>query len=76
MRTVDCVGWLHSRLRGYHDLATLLEELDALDREYAPHRAEPQRLSYVFAVRLPTRAAADAAAHGQAEAARAHRREL
>ena len=37
--------WLCSRLRaGYHDLAALLGELDALDHEYAPHQAEPRRL--------------------------------
>ena len=69
------VAWLRSRLRGCHDLATLLEELDALDHEYAPHRAEPRKLC-VFAVQLPTHAAADAAPHGQTEAARARRREL
>ena len=37
--------WLCSRLRrGYHELATLLGELDALDHEYSPHQAEPRRL--------------------------------
>ena len=37
--------WLCSRLcAGYHDLAALLGELDALDHEYAPHQAEPRRL--------------------------------
>ena len=37
--------WLHSRLRaGYHDLSTLLSELDNLDHEYVPHQAEPRRL--------------------------------
>ena len=37
--------WLHSRLRaGYHDLSTLLGELDNLDHEYVPHQAEPRRL--------------------------------
>jgi len=29
---------------GYHDLATLLGELDALDHDYSPHQAEPRRL--------------------------------
>ena len=37
--------WLCGRLRsGYHQLAGLLEELDALDHEYSPHQAEPRRL--------------------------------
>lgn len=37
--------WLCSRLRaGYHDLAALLGELDALDHECVPHQAEPRRL--------------------------------
>jgi len=37
--------WLHSRLRaGYHDLTSLLGELEALDHEYSPHQAEPRRL--------------------------------
>jgi len=37
--------WLCSRLRaGYHELSTLLGELDALDHEYVPHQAEPRRL--------------------------------
>ena len=37
--------WLCGRLRaGYHDLSTLLCELDALDHEYSPHQVEPRRL--------------------------------
>ena len=37
--------WLCSRLRaGYHELSTLLTELDELDHEYTPHQAEPRRL--------------------------------
>ena len=37
--------WLCTRLRaGYHELSTLLGELDALDHEYVPHQTEPRRL--------------------------------
>ena len=38
-------GWLCSRLHaGYHELSTLLQELDTLDHEYSPHQPEPRRL--------------------------------
>ena len=38
-------AWLCNQLRaGYHDLATLLGELDRLDHKYSPHQAEPRRL--------------------------------
>ena len=37
--------WLCGRVRaGYHELSTLLTELDTLDHEYEPHVAEPRRL--------------------------------
>ena len=37
--------WLCSRLRaGYHELSSLLQELDRLDHEYSPHQPEPRRL--------------------------------
>ena len=29
---------------GYHDLASLLGELDVLDHSYSPHQTEPRRL--------------------------------
>jgi hypothetical protein len=38
-------AWLCNQLRaGYHDLATLLGELDRLDHKYSPHQPEPRRL--------------------------------
>ena len=37
--------WLCGQLKsGYHDLSTLLTELDALDYAYSPHQAEARRL--------------------------------
>ena len=38
-------AWLCNQLHaGYHDLASLLAKLDALDHDYSPHQAEPRRL--------------------------------
>merc|ERR1712087_62187 len=38
-------SWLCDRLRaGYHELASLLTEIDRLDHEYTPHQTEPRRL--------------------------------